>query len=208
MHRLAPFGDHLLAVGGAARGGHLAVIDVVPVELSKGAPTPAVDGEHLYAFFDSGDLMALTHQGDVAWHRDLSAEFGTVGGNHGVGSSLLLTDRAVVVLLTRRTYSYLLAVDPATGRTLWKTDRGPGVAWSTPVLAPDGGEIVVGASGRVDGFDPATGARIRSFDGLRGNHVPSPTVTDDLVIVGGMAVAANLALRRGRAGALDAGDVA
>ena len=320
MHRLAPFDDHLLAVGGAARGGHLAVIDVVPVGrdaetssdddaadagrdrgatrwtgflggtlgnvsraarlpltwsdsetawrvttagfgqsspviwddtvfvtslegrlketlhitaleldsgaerwrrtfdaaerlewndyVSKGAPTPAVDREHLYAFFDSGDLMALTHQGDVAWHRDLSAEFGTVGGNHGVGNSLLLTDRAVVVLLTRRTYSYLLAVDPATGRTLWKTDRDPGVAWSTPVLAPDGGEIVVSASGRVEGFDPATGARIWSFDGLRGNHVPSPTVTDDLVIVGGMAVAANLALRRGHAGALDAGDVA
>ena len=176
--------------------------------VSKGAPTPAVDGDRVYAFFDSGDLLALGHEGDTVWHRDLSAEFGTVGGNHGVGNSLLLTDRALVVLLTRRTYSYLLAVDPATGRTLWKTDRDPGVAWSTPVLDPEGSEIVVSASGRVEGYDPETGERLWSFDGLRGNHVASPTVTDDLVIVGGMAVAANLALRRGRAGALDAGDVA
>ena len=31
--------------------------------VSKGAPTPAVDDERLYAFFDSGDLLALTHDG-------------------------------------------------------------------------------------------------------------------------------------------------
>ena len=176
--------------------------------VSKSAPTPAVDGERLYAYFDSGDLLALTHEGETVWRRDLSADYGSVGGNHGVGNSLLLTDRAVVVLMTRRTYSYLLAVDPATGETLWKTDREPGVAWSTPVLAPDGGEIVVSASGRVEGFDPATGERIWFFEDLRGNHVPSPTVTEDLVIVGGMAVGANLALHRGGAGALDRAAVA
>lgn len=176
--------------------------------VSKGAPTPAVDGERLYAFFDSGDLLALTHDGDTVWHRNLVADYGTVGGNHGVGNSVLLTDRAVVVLLTRRTYSYLLAVDRLTGDTLWKTDREPGVAWSTPVLAPDGEEIVVSASGRVEGFDAETGTLRWSFTGFRGNHVPSPTVTGDLVIVGGLAVEANLALRRGRTGVLDRADVA
>ena len=176
--------------------------------VSKGAPTPAVDGERLYAFFDSGDLLALTHHGQTVWHRKLGAEYGTVGGNHGVGNSVLLTEDAVVVLLTRRTYSYLLAVDPATGETLWKTDREPGVAWSTPVLTPDGREIVVSASGRIEGFDSRTGERVWFFEHLRGNHVPSPTITEDLVIVGGMAVQANLALRRGRTGALDRADVA
>ncbi len=176
--------------------------------VSKGAPTPAVDGERLYAFFDSGDLLALDHGGETVWHRRLGAEYGTVGGNHGVGNSVLLTGDAVVVLLARRTYSYLPAVDPATGETRWKTDREPGVAWSTPVLAPGGGEIVVSASGRVEGFDAGTGQRLWFFEDLRGNHVPSPTITEDLVIVGGMAVEANLALRWGRAGALGRGDVA
>ena len=176
--------------------------------VSKGAPTPAVDGERLYAFFDSGDLIALTHDGETVWHRKLGAEYGTLGGNHGVGNSVLLTDDAVVILLTRRTYSYLLAVDPATGETLWKADREPGVAWSTPMLTPDGNEIVVSASGRIEGFDAGTGERLWFFEDLRGNHVPSPTFTDELVIVGGMAVQANLALRRGRTGALDRADVA
>ena len=308
MHRLAPVGDHLLAVGGAARGDHLTVIDVVPTApapegqgasrwpafrggvdtnvsraarlpltwsdetvawrtqtpgfgqsspviwddtvfltsiegalketlwvsavsledgserwrrsfaaseelewndyVSKGAPTPAVDGDRVYAFFASGDLLAVTHDGDTVWRRDLSGDYGSVAGNHGVGNSLLLTDSAVVVLLTRRTYSYLLAVAPATGDTLWKADREPGVAWSTPVLAPDGTEIIVSAAGRIEGFDPATGSVRWSFADFRGNHVPSPMVTDDLIYVAGMAVEANLALRRGRTGELDASDVA
>ena len=319
MHQLIPFGNHVLAVGGASRAGHLAMIDVVPAGedaetsdvptgdtetgrgatrwpgfrggtdtnvsraarlpliwsdeavtwrvtlpgfgqsspviwdgtvfltsidgtmketlwvsaidlddgserwrrsfnaaeplawndyVSKGAPTPAVDAEHVYTFFASGDLMALTHDGETVWHRDLSADYGSVGGNHGVGNSVLLTDHTVVVLLTRRTYSYLLAVDPATGDTWWKADRDPGVAWSTPVLAPDGGEIVVSAAGRIEGFDPDTGELLWSFAELKGNHVPSPTVTDDLIIVGGMAVKANLALRRGPTGTLGRADVA
>ena len=176
--------------------------------VSKGAPTPAVDADRLYAFFASGDLLALTHDGETVWHRNLSGDYGSVGGNHGVGNSVLLTGRAVVVLLTRRTYSYLLAVAPDTGDTLWKADREAGVAWSTPVLAPGGSEIVVSASGRIEGFDPDTGTLRWSFSDLEGNYVPSPTITDELVIVGGLRVAANLALHRPVTGALDGDDVA
>ena len=176
--------------------------------VSKGAPTPAVDADRLYAFFASGDLLALTHDGETVWHRNLSGDYGSVGGNHGVGNSVLLTGRAVVVLLARRTYSYLLAVAPDTGDTLWKADREAGVAWSTPVLAPGGSEIVVSASGRIEGFDPDTGTLRWSFSDLEGNYVPSPTITDELVIVGGLRVAANLALHRPVTGALDGDDVA
>ena len=176
--------------------------------VSKGAPTPAVDADRLYAFFDSGDLMALTHEGETVWRRKLGAEYGTVGGNHGVGNSVLLTDRSAVVLLARRTYSYLLAVDLATGENVWKADREPGVAWSTPVLTPSGDEIVVSASGQVEGFDARTGERRWVFEDLERNNVASPTVTTDLVIVGGLAVEANLAIRRGGTGALGPSSVA
>ncbi len=176
--------------------------------VSKAAPTPAVAEDGLYAFFASGDLMALTHAGDPVWRRDLSADYGSTAGNHGVGNSVLLTDEAVVVLLARRTYSYLLAVSRETGETLWQADREPGVAWTTPVLAPGGDEIVVSASGRVEGFDAGSGERRWSFAGMEGNVIPSPTVTDDLVIVGGLDAAWNLALRRTGAAELSMADVA
>ena len=153
--------------------------------------------------------LVLAEAGPAGAQDDAGrAEYGTVGGNHGVGNSVLLTDDAVVVLLTRRTYSYLLAVDPPTGETLRKVDCEPGVAWNTPMLTLDGSEIVVSASGRIERFDAGTGERLWFFEDLRGNHVPSSTITDDLVIVGGMAVQANLALRWKRTGGLDRGDVA
>ncbi len=171
--------------------------------VSKAAPTPVVDQDRIYSFFASGDLIALGHDGAVHWQRDLTKDYGSVGGNHGVGNSLLLTPRAVVVLLTRRTYSYLLAVDRTTGDTLWRTERDAGVAWTTPVLSPEGNEIVVSASGQIEGFDAVTGERRWHFAGLSGNHVPSPTVTNELVVVGGLAVDANLAIRRGGLGKLD-----
>ena len=176
--------------------------------VSKAAPTPAVDADRLYVLFASGDLYGLNHDGETSWHRNLASDYGTFSGNHGIGGSVLRTPDAVVILLTRRTYSYLLAVSPDTGQTLWKVDREAGVAWSTPALSPDDREIVVSASGWIEGFDSDTGERLWAFDGLDGNLVPSPTVTDGLVIAGGLAIEANLALRRGRLGILDESDVA
>ena len=76
------------------------------------------------------------------------------------------------------------------------------------MLSPDEREIVVSASGWIEGFASDTGERLWAFDGLDGNLVPSPTVTDGLVITGGLAIEANLALRRGRRGILDESDVA
>ena len=176
--------------------------------VAKAAPTPAVDHERLYTFFASGDLRSLDHLGNTVWHRNLSNEYGSFSGNHGVGSSLLLTPDAVVVFLARSSYSYLLAVDRDTGRTLWKSDRQAGVAWSTPALSPDGREIIVSASGQVEGFDIETGQQLWTFEGLSGNNVASPTVTENLVITGGLGVEANLAIKRDRSGTLDRSDIA
>ena len=39
--------------------------------VSKAAPTPAVDAERLYVFFESSDLLAYSHAGDLLWARSL-----------------------------------------------------------------------------------------------------------------------------------------
>ena len=35
--------------------------------VSRGAPTPVVDADRVYAVFESGDIVALTHAGELAW---------------------------------------------------------------------------------------------------------------------------------------------
>ncbi|MCS7046072.1 MAG: PQQ-like beta-propeller repeat protein, partial [Gemmataceae bacterium] len=62
--------------------------------MSRAAPTPVVDKEAVYAFFESGDVIALTHTGVVKWQRFLTKDYGPFKNNHGLGSSPTQTDNA------------------------------------------------------------------------------------------------------------------
>ncbi len=174
---------------------------------ARAAPTPAIDAERITLFFGTGDLFATDHDGNRLWHRNLSADHGSFAGNHGVGGSVLLTGDHAVVLLARKTYSYLLAVNRATGVERWKADREPGVSWTTPALSPDGREIAVSSNGSVEGYDARTGERLWWIPNVKSNTTQSPLITEELVIVSGSERPANFAIRRGARGELGEDDI-
>jgi len=166
--------------------------------VSKAAPTAAVDADRLYVFFESGDLIALDHDGTRLWQRSLTRENGDFLGNHGVGSSLALTDGAVVVLIEHEGPSYLLSLDRLTGATRWRVDRPARVSWSSPIVSRhhDREEILVSSNGVVEAFDAATGERLWFVEGVTKNTVPSPVATDELVIAGSSQRGQTVAIRR------------
>ena len=177
-----------------------------PVEvtftMAKGAPTPRVDAERVYYLFESGDLGALSHDGEPVWSRSLKAEYGAIEG-YGLGSSLAGNDEALFVLAAHDGPSYLLAVDPATGETRWKADRPARSSWTTPLVLPrgDGELVVISVDGMVEAYDAGTGERVWWLDGLSGNRLPSPVVAGDRIVVPSMDSGSNLALpieHRGR----------
>lgn len=172
--------------------------------VSRGAPTPAVDGERLYAFWESGDLVALDHDGETLWKRSLTGEYGPFQGNHGVASSPVLTTDAVVVQVTHDGPSYVVAIDKVTGENLWKADRPAKITWTTPAVVEgeNGTELVISAPGRVECLDAATGEQRWVFEDVEKNHVPSAVVAADVVIVASSDAGDNLALRRGGHGVL------
>ncbi len=144
--------------------------------ISKAAPTPVVDATMLVAWFEAGNLIGLSHDGEVRWKRDLVSEFGKIDTRHGLGSSLVPYDDNVIVWVERETDPYLMAVDRETGETRWKVAGLGARTWTTPCLLPVGPEthLVLSASGILVGFDPRTGKRLWTLDGLTGNTVPSP----------------------------------
>lgn len=154
--------------------------------MSRAAPTPVVDGKHVYAFFESGDIAAFGHDGNTKWQRSLTTEFGAFKNHHGLGSSLAQTKNAVIVLVDHGGASYLLAADKATGKTLWKSDRKSGLSWTSPVVAVSGGRelVIVSSNGTLTGYDAKDGSEVCSLGGLTGNLIPSPAVEGDLVVVG------------------------
>jgi len=144
--------------------------------ISRAAPTPVVDMNGVYAFFESGDVAGYSLDGKQLWHRSLSKEFGKFQGNHGIAASPVQTDDAVIILVDHAGPSYLIAIDKQSGKTLWKTDRTSRTSWSSPSLVPVGNaqQVVCSSAGSVDGYDPATGELLWTIDEIGGNTAATP----------------------------------
>ena len=154
--------------------------------VSRAAPTPVVDENGLYVFFESGDVAAYSHSGDLLWHRSLVKDYGKFVSNHGIGSSLAQTANDVIILIAHDGPSYLVALNKKTGKPTWKTDRESGVAWSSPVIADRNGipEVIVSARGTVKGYQGLTGELLWTHTGLSGNTIPSASVLGEYILIG------------------------
>lgn len=160
--------------------------------VSRSAPTPCLDAERVYAFFESGDLFSLTHTGDLVWERSLVDEYGPIEGNHGIGGSPVLAGDRLVVPMLHGGPSYLLTTELDTGETIWRTEFEARVAWSSPCLTGSG--VVISGAGAVDAYDLATGEQQWRIDSLEGNNVPSPSFAEDVIVIGSQERSSNLAL--------------
>lgn len=146
--------------------------------------SPVTDGERLYAFFGSRGLYCLDLNGDVIWQKDLG-RMQTLHA-HGEGSSPVLYAEKLIVCLDHEGNSFLAAFDKLTGKELWKTPRDEKTSWSTPLVVEHEGrvQIVVSATKRVRGYDPATGRQLWECAGLTDNVVSSPVYSQGMIIAG------------------------
>jgi outer membrane protein assembly factor BamB len=163
-------------------------------------PSPVTDGAHVWAMTGTGIIKAFDFAGSEQWARDLQKEYGRFGLNWGYGSSPMLHGGAlfVQVLHGMRTDdpSYLLRIDAATGKTIWRVERPTQArfespdSYTTPALVRSGttSEIVITGGDVVTGHDPETGKELWRANGLNpGNDgsyriVASPVVHGDLIV--------------------------
>ena len=167
--------------------------------VSQAAPSPVVDDRAVYLFFESGLLLAMDHHGKELWKRSLIEEYGPMMGDHGLGSSLFQTEDGLGLLVDHAGPSYLLRIDKKTGKNMWKNERRERVSWSTPTLAESEGEetLYISSNGIVEAYDFRTGKRIWMHDGIEGNTVASPSLSDDLVIIGSSKPGQTAAFEKG-----------
>ncbi len=153
---------------------------------SRAAPTPTVDQAAVYAFFETGDVVAINHDGQQLWHRELTADYGKFDNNHGLGSSPAQNASLLFLNIEHRGPSYLVALDKHSGETKWKVERGSTSSWASPILcAVDGREqVIVSSAGNVTAYDAQAGQVAWSVEGLDGNSVPSPTLIGQQLYVG------------------------
>jgi outer membrane protein assembly factor BamB len=150
------------------------------------SPSPVTDGERVYAWFSSGQIVAVDFAGKLVWKKHLGAEYGPFQINWGHGSSPVVHKDRVILLCYHERTSYLLALDSRTGAVSWKVDAPAGVtSYSTPLVIETGGktEIVVNSSVGVSGHDFSTGERLWQFEEANRFPIPTPVFHDGVIFL-------------------------
>ncbi len=148
------------------------------------APTMATDGQRVFAMFANGDIAAFDFEGKPVWAKAL----GTPDNLYGHASSLI-TYRNIVIIQFDQGYdpeeeqSTLLALDTATGKTVWRTERPVPNSWASPILINTGqrDEVITCADPFVISYDPITGKELWRTECLSSDIGPTPAYAGGLV---------------------------
>ena len=151
---------------------------------SWASSTPATDGRIVCCLFaDASRLVAKAwdFSGSDVWSVDL----GSYESEHNLGVSAIIEDGLVIIANDQVGPSSFIALEAATGKVAWRTERLPGkTSYSTPTVAPDGAGgrqiVTVSESGGVSGIDLRTGKQHWQTPKLPMRTVASPIVVDGL----------------------------
>jgi len=140
---------------------------------SPAASTPASDGERVAVFFGSFGLLCYDPGGKENWRLPL----GPFKNPFGQSSSPIISGGLVILNCDQDLGSFLLAVDKATGRERWRTERPEFPrGYSTPIIWETDGarQLVVAGTLRIKGYEVETGRELWSKDGLARIVNPTP----------------------------------
>jgi outer membrane protein assembly factor BamB len=153
---------------------------------ANAAPTPCSDGERIFAFYSSNDLVCLDLQGNLLWLRGLTHDFPTAANDVGMASSPVVSGDTVIVQVENEGDSFAAGINSATGETRWQVPRPKSANWTSPVLwrgANGGKDVVLLQSGdRLTAHDPLSGDKVWEYMAGCG-AISSPLAIGDTVFV-------------------------
>jgi outer membrane protein assembly factor BamB len=153
------------------------------------------DGERVVACFGSAGLYCYDLAGKELWKR---TDLGTWEHQFGNSASPVIVGDLVVQWCgpneAKGGKNFLLAVNKATGETVWRHDETYG-SWCTPLVATVNGkeQLVLGQSrdvkaapesefGFLKGFDAKTGSELWKCQGLNSYVYTSPLYADGVAV--------------------------
>ncbi len=123
------------------------------------APTPCSDGQRVFAYFSSNDVLCLDLEGTVLWLRGLTLDYANASNSLGLASSPVVADGTLIVQSENDSESFTAGLSVEDGRNLWKLERPKAANWTSPILVGGPSWTVALQSSRgLLGVDPASGA--------------------------------------------------
>ena len=171
------------------------------------APSPVSDGQVVTFFYGNGALATYTLDGEKLWSQNIQEKHGQFAFLWTFSTSPLIHDGILYMQVLQRdtnvgskgsddNRSYLLALEPKTGRQLWKVYRPAKArsesleAFSTPIPFSHNGrdEILIAGGDCLTGHDPKSGRELwrwGTWNPTRIGHwrlVPSPVAGGGVVL--------------------------
>jgi len=172
------------------------------------SPSPACDGEVVVFFYGNGDLATFDLKGKKLWAKKIQEDSNGFAFQWTFSTSPLLHEGVLYMQILQRNTgvrghgkpngneSYILALDPKTGKQLWKHLRPAKAkaesleAFSTPLPFTHNGreEIVIVGGDCLTGHDPKSGKELwrwGTWNPSRIGHwrlVPSPTAGGGVIL--------------------------
>lgn len=194
---------------------------------NKASPSPVTDGTRAIFYYGSGDLAAFQMDGTRLWARNIQEDQGKYAFQWTYSTSPLLHKGKLYIQVLQRDVqprggggsnlpSYILALDPTTGETLWEHRRPSEAraesleAFTTPIPFEFQGreEILVVGGDCITGHAPDTGRELwrwGTWNPTRITHwrqVPSAVAGDGIILVCAPKGAPIYAIRAGGEGTL------
>ncbi len=149
--------------------------------------TPVITDGRAWVLGAFGHLHCLaTADGKVLWKKHLPTDFGAKPPKWGYASTPLLVDHRLLVVNPGGPKAALVALDPLTGETIWKTPGAP-AAYASFILGSFGGkrQIVGYDTHSLGGWEVETGKRLWTMTpSVSGDfNVPTPVAVGDQLLV-------------------------
>lgn len=200
MTSATPDGHEMFAIAVDRRTGRIEhrvkVFDVdEPHEIdptnSYASPSPVIERDRVYVHFGTYGTACLdTRTARILWsRRDLPVDH-----QKGPGSSPVLFDDLLIFQRDGNDVQCILALDKATGKTVWTTDRSVDLSgrasdyrksFSTPLLLQlrERYQLVSTAAGAVYGYDPRSGRELWHVEYAGHTMVSRPVAENDILVI-------------------------
>jgi outer membrane protein assembly factor BamB len=194
------------------------------------SPSAVCDGERVVFFFGNGDLVAYDMQGEQLWRRNLQKDLADFQFQWTFSATPTLWEGRLVLPILQRDEpvhdngkqgreSFLLGLEPATGKTLFRAPRPSDArvesresyATAIPHVTREGRkELIVVGGDIMSGHDPLTGEEYWRWGTWNPGHrerwwrvVPSAVVGGEVVLACAPKGAPVFAVQLGGKGSLD-----
>lgn len=143
-----------------------------------GAATCTTDGQRVYTVFATGLVTALDFTGKIIWEQNL----GVPENHYGHSSSLVIFQDIVLVQFDQDSGGAVLGLDSETGKVLWQTERDVITSWSSPLVIPEEGKVLLNADPYAGCYNPVTGEQLWLVDIMSGEIGVSPAYKDGIAV--------------------------